>query len=81
VEHIKYKIEGADRIAEGAVIDCREVSSNQEVRHRFEVKQVVPNKLIHYVSYGSQAMVKVMGMPLKGKADTYCYFYFVDCVP
>jgi hypothetical protein len=72
--HKKFEIKGGGEITEGAVIDCQEVAGNQEVHHRYEVKRVVPNKLIHYSSCPTRAFVRTPWRTIEGESDTFIYY-------
>jgi hypothetical protein len=79
--HKKFKVIGADEIAEGAVIDCEEIAGNQEVHHRYEVKRVVPHKLIHYSSHPSRAFVRTPWRTIEGESNTFVYYDFEEMTP
>lgn len=79
--HKKFNIMGADEISEGAVIDCEEIAGNQEVHHRYEVKRVVPHKLIHYASHPTRAFVHTPWKIIEGESNTFVYYDLEEMTP
>ena len=72
--HKKFEVIGADEITERAIIDCQEMAGNQEIHHRYQVVQVVPNKLVHFFACPSHVFIHTPGRIIETKSNTFVYF-------
>jgi hypothetical protein len=72
--HKKFEVLGMAEITEGAIIDCQEMEGNQEIHHRYQVGQVVTNKLIHFFACPSRVFVHTPGRIIETQSNTYVYF-------
>ena len=83
--HKFFRVVGADKIAEGASIECEETVKNVEVHHRYEVKNVTPNKRIHYCtllpSNPTRAYIQSMGRTIEGESSTFVTYDFEETSP
>jgi len=83
--HKIFKVVGSDEITEGASIECEEKVKNVEVHHRYEVKNVIPNKHIHYCtllpSNPTRAYIQAMGKTIEGESSTYVFFDLEEMAP
>lgn len=69
--HERFDVLGGGAMVEGAVIDCRERAGNQEVHHRYVVRELVPGRRIHYASTPSTSFVHLDGRTIEGSSDTF----------
>lgn len=83
--HKIFKVIGSDKIAEGASIECKETVKNVEVHHRYEVKNIIPNKRIHYCtllpSNPTRAYIQLMGKTIEGESSTYVFYDLEEIAP
>lgn len=69
--HDRFEVLGGGPLIEGATIDCRERAGNQEVHHRYVVRELLPGRRIHYASTPSTSFVHLDGRTIKGTSDTF----------
>jgi len=72
--HKKFEVLNMAEIKEGAIIDCQEMEGNQEIHHRYQVGQVVRNKLIQFFACPSRVLVHLPGRIIETKSNTFVYF-------
>jgi hypothetical protein len=69
--HERFDVVGGGPMIEGAVIDCRERAGNQEVHHRYVVRELLADRRIRYASTPSTSFVHLDGRTITGTSDTF----------
>jgi hypothetical protein len=69
--HERFEVIGGGPMIEGSVIDCRERAGNQEVHHRYVVRELVESRRIRYASTPSTSFVHLDGRTITGSSDTF----------
>ena len=72
--HECFEVRGGGDLVEGCVIDCHERAGNQEVRHAYEVRQLVPDERIHYASAPTRTRVHLKSRTIEGTGNTHVYY-------
>lgn len=69
--HERFDVVGGGPMVEGSIIDCRERTGNQEVHHRYVVRELVADRRIRYASTPSTSFVHLEGRTITGTSDTF----------
>jgi hypothetical protein len=69
--HDCFDVVGGGPMVEGSIIDCRERAGNQEVHHRYVVRELVAGRRIRYASTPSTSFVHLDGRTISGTSDTF----------
>ena len=69
--HQRFEVIGGGPLVEGAVIDCRERAGNQEVHHRYVVRELLADRRIRYESRPSASFVHLDGRTIAGTSETF----------
>ena len=81
--HQRFEVIGGGPLVEGAVIDCRERAGNQEVHHRYVVRELLADRRIRYesrpatcmrswkASRPSASFVHLDGRTIAGTSETF----------
>jgi hypothetical protein len=69
--HERFDVLGGGPMIEGSIIDCRERAGNQEVHHRYVVRELVPDRRLCFASTPSRSFVHLDGRIIEGESDTF----------
>lgn len=69
--HDRFDILDGGPMIEGSIIDCRERAGNQEVHHRYVVRELIAGQRIRYASTPSTSFVHLDGRTITGTSDTF----------
>jgi hypothetical protein len=69
--HDRFEVLGGGPLVEGAIIDCREQAGNQEVHHRYVVRELVTDRRLRFASTPSSSYVHLDGRTIQGQSDTF----------
>jgi Polyketide cyclase / dehydrase and lipid transport len=69
--HERFDVLGGGPMIEGSIIDCRERAGNQEVHHRYVVRELLADRRIRYASTPSTSFVHLDGRTITGTSDTF----------
>jgi hypothetical protein len=72
--HERFEVVGGGPMRPGAVIDCRERASNQEVHHRYVVQAFEPGRLLYYASQPSKTFIHLGPRVIRDESDTHVYY-------
>ncbi len=76
--HLRYDILNSDHIEKGAKIDCREKAGNQTAYHIYEVKELIPNEHISFLSSPSKVYIEFPWKTAESISNTYCNYDFKE---
>ncbi|HVH97677.1 MAG TPA: SRPBCC family protein [Enhygromyxa sp.] len=68
--HERFDVIGGGPLAMGSIVDCRERAGNQEVHHRYVVRELEPGRRLQLASTPSTSFVHLDGRTIEGKSDT-----------
>jgi hypothetical protein len=71
-----YQILNSDGLTLGAVILCEEFAEGEGTSHRYVVKDVIKNRLIHFASEPSIVYMANKSGEMKEVTKCNCYVYF-----
>lgn len=69
--HERFDVFGGGPLVLGSVIDCRERAGNQEVHHRYVVRELEPERRLQLASTPSTSLVHLDGRTIEGQSDTF----------
>jgi hypothetical protein len=76
--HISYEVVEGIPLALGKHVYCREVAGPQEVFNHYVVTDLIPNRMIYFVSDGSRILyTKPNGEVNENESNTHVYWDFV----
>ena len=68
--HERFDVEGGGPLVLGSVVDCRETTANQEVRHRYRVVAFDAPRRLHMASTPSTTFVHLPDRTIEGASET-----------
>jgi hypothetical protein len=76
--HVSYEVVEGIPLAKGKHVNCREVAGPQEVFNHYVVKDLIPDRMIYFVSDGSRILyTKPNGEVEENESNTHAYWDFV----
>jgi hypothetical protein len=80
--HVSYEVVEGVPLAKGKHVKCREVAGPQEVFNHYVIKDLIPERMLHFVSDGSRVLyTKPNGEVVENESNTHAYWDFVPLSP